>query len=290
MSMVKASDGPEVRGFRLSALWPERLLGRRPGLKEANIVCWGLFVAFLIVPSCVVFVLQARRGSESIQRHADFVFFYGVGELANHVSGAQIYNPALQIETFHNLNPMPRGRYGDCPYPPFIPFLFGLFARLPFSAAYFLWMAASLAIFCVGVIATSRAAFRGDTLSTALAVCLAMACYPFAAATLVNGQISAFAILSVGLAIYEESRGRAFYSGLVLALMTYKPTILLLLLPMLVLTRRFRTLEGLFYGVVVLFLVGTALGGPSVWPAYYKLLQYHSRPRSDSRCISISAR
>ncbi|HUY80138.1 MAG TPA: glycosyltransferase family 87 protein [Acidobacteriaceae bacterium] len=277
MTAVKAIDDREVRGFSISALWPVRLLGRRPGLKEANIVCWGLLIAFLLVPSFVVFILQARRGSESIQRHSDFVLYYGDGTLANRYPAPKIYDPNLQHRVFLEICPHPRGAFGVSPYPPMVPYLFSLFARLPFTPAYFLWMLVSLSLYCAGIGFAAKAIFPVDRPMRALIFCFALAYFPFIGSTLVNGQLSIFAVFAVGLGLYYEQLGSLFYSGLALSLLTYKPTLLLLVLPMLVFTRRFRTLAGFCAGSALLVLVDTILGGIRVWPAYYQLLEYHKK-------------
>ena len=277
MGTVKSADIPRLRGISISALWPERLLGRRPGLKEANIVCWGLFIAFLLVPACVVFIVQAMHGSESIQRHSDFVLYYGDGTLANQYPAPKIYDPDLQHQAFLKICPDPQGAFGVSPYPPIVPYFFGLFARLPFTGAYFLWMAISLSLYCIGIRFAVMAAFPRDRLRIALLFCFALAYFPFIGSTLVNGQLSIFAVFAVGLALYYEQSGDLFFSGLALSLLTYKPTLLLIILPMLLLTKRFRAFVGFCAGCVAFVLLNTLLGGIKVWPAYYRLLQYHRK-------------
>jgi hypothetical protein len=277
MNTVKSTDCPEVRGFSISSLWPERTLGRRPGLKEASIVCWGLFIAFLLLPSFVVFLVQAKRGSESIQRHSDFVLYYGDGSLANEYPAAKIYDPNLQHQAFEKICPHPNGAFGVSPYPPVVPYFFSLFARLPFSTAYFLWMFVSLLLYCTGIGLACLAVVPGERFKTAVIFCFALAYFPFVGSTLINGQLSVFAILAVGLGLYQERIGNLFYSGLALSLLTYKPTLLVIVLPMLLLTRRFRTLAGFVTGSGLLILIDTALGGIQVWPAYFRLLEYHKK-------------
>lgn len=277
MATVKSMDTSEVRSWSPSALWPERVLGRRPGLKEANIVCWGLLIAFLLLPSCVVFILQAVHGSESIQRHSDFVLYYGDGTLANRYAASKIYDPNLQHQVFLEICPHPRGAFGVSPYPPIVPYFFSLLARLPFTPAYFLWMLVSLSLYCAGVGFATKAIFPDDRPMRALVFCFAIAYFPFIGSTLVNGQLAIFAVFAVGLGLYLEQTGSLFYSGLALSVLTYKPTLLLLVVPMLALTRRFRTLAGFCAGSVVLVAVDTLLGGIRVWPAYYRLLEYHKK-------------
>jgi len=48
----------DQRWFR----WPESIFGPRPGLKELNVVCWGLFVIGLVFPLSVVLFVQWKMG------------------------------------------------------------------------------------------------------------------------------------------------------------------------------------------------------------------------------------
>ena len=73
---------------------------------------------------------------------------------------------------------------------------------------------------------------------------LALAFEPFLIETLVGGQISSIGFLCLRLAIYQEQHGKQFLSGLFVSLRLYKPTILVVLLPMLVFSRRGRILGG----------------------------------------------
>jgi len=61
-------------------------------------------------------------------------------------------------------------------------------------------------------------------------------------------------------------------SGLALSILAYKPTLLLLLIPMLLLTRRFRTFCGFITGVSILGLTATSFAGVQIWTAYAQFL------------------
>lgn len=260
-----------------SIFWPQRILGPQPGLKEVNFICWAMFLAFLVVPICVVHWMQTKQGNGSYtQLNSDFVLYYGDGTLVLRYSPTKVYDPALQRQVFNEIQPSPDAPYGLSPYPPIVPIFFSLLARLPFNTAYFLWMTMSLASYCVGIRAVAKVVFPGEGPKFSILLCLALAFYPFVVETLFNGQLSAVAVLAVGSAIYQERRGRSFYGGLALGLLSYKPTLLVLMVPMLLLTRRFRMFAGFVAGALALFLIGTAYGGLQVWPAYVRLLQFNS--------------
>ncbi|MGI8958160.1 MAG: hypothetical protein ACR2IV_00020, partial [Bryobacteraceae bacterium] len=61
-------------------------------------------------------------------------------------------------------------------------------------------------------------------------------------------------------------------SGLALSLCSYKPTLLVLILPMLFVTRRFKTLAGFGIGALSFVLFATAVEGVRVWSGYLDML------------------
>jgi len=248
--------------------WPDRLLGPRPGLKEVTLVCWCLFVSCLVVPISVALWFHWRTGSLG-----DFVYFYGIGHLANEHSPAKLYDYGLQLKIFNQIEPLQEGTWGPSPYPPFVALFFSPFARVPFRLAYILWLGISLALYLVGVMATIKGTFPKERLKGSLALCFALAYPPFLMNTLMNGQLASVAVCCTGLAIALERRSKPIVSGLALSVLTYKPTLLILLLPMLLLTRRLKTLVGFVTGTAILVLVSTASMGIQVWPVYAHFLR-----------------
>jgi Glycosyltransferase family 87 len=254
-------------------LWPERFLGPPPGLKELNLICWGLFIGFVIAPIFFVVLIQSRTGRLYFrQTPVDFIYLYGTGRIANEHSVAEVYDNNLQLKTFNEIQVSRDGVYGTSPYPPFVSQFFRLFAKLPFEPAYFLWMGISLTLYVAAIALTLREVFPGESLKSSLFFCFALAYYPFLRNTLANGQLSCVAVLSVAVAVFQEKRSRPFLSGLALALLAYKPTLLLLLIPMLLLTRRFRAFFGFMAGAGILVAISTALAGIQIWPAYVRFL------------------
>lgn len=269
---TQSAEPPSAReGF---SLWPRRLLGPPPGLRELNLACWGLFLGFLVIPICVISWIHARHGAESIrQLHSDFVYFYGDGMIAREYPAVRLYDYVLQEQVFNAIYPAHAGFYGPSPYPPFVALFFRPFSRISFEKAYLVWMAISLLLYIVGVIATCKAVFPEERLKVSLILCFALAFSPFFFSTLINGQLSAVAACAVGLAIYQERQGNPVRGGLALALLAYKPTLLLLIIPMLLLTRRFRALLGFVAGAAALALAATAADGLAIWPAYERMLR-----------------
>jgi hypothetical protein len=265
-------------GRKVCFRWPSRVLGPAPGLKEMNLASWGLFAGLLVTRFCFPLWVQFRTGVGTLHlRPADFIYFYGIGRIANRYPLTRLYDYSLQLKTFNQIFPLHEGAYGPSPYPPFVALFFSLFARLPFVPAFFLWAGVSLALYMAGIAAAVKGIFPGEGLKASLLFCFALAFSPFLYSTLTNGQIGTVAVFSLGLAILQERRCRPFASGMALSILAYKPTLLLLLIPMLLLTRRFRTLYGFMTGVALLILAVTACAGLQIWPAYAHFLGFFGR-------------
>jgi hypothetical protein len=208
---------------------------------------------------------------------SDFVYFYGIGQIVNHYPAASLYDYALQHKTFDALYFSPGYVYGPSPYPPFVALFFSPFARIPFRVAFFLWTGLSILLYAVGITAAYKSVMSWERIKVSLILCFSLAFYPFFWGIFVNGQLSAIAVCAVGVALYLERRSKLMLSGLALSMLAYKPTLLLLIVPMLLLTRRFRTLGGFMTGIAALALVSTGFGGIQIWFAYARFLALFGR-------------
>ena len=274
-----AVDGRPVRPGTLQRPNPGR--DRTNDLKTLNLACWGVFAAFLMVRFIVPLGIQLKTGVQLLKiLPADFIYFYGIGRIANHYPLANLYDYVLQLKVFNEIYPLTAGAYGPSPYPPFVALFFAPFARLSFGAAFALWMTTSLVLYLIGIGAAINAVFPSQPLKASLFFCYALAFYPFLVGTLINGQLAAVAVFAIGLAIAGERGGKLFLSGLALSILAYKPTLLVLIVPLLVLTRRFRAIGGLIAGWAALFLVSTLFGGFAVWPAYARFVRMFGRVAS----------
>lgn len=254
--------------------WPSAILGPMPGIQEINLACWSVVAAAFITRFCIPLWIQFKAGRGSIPLFPnDFVYFYGIGQIAKDFPASRLYDYSLQLKTFNSIYQLPVRAYGPSPYPPFVALFFSMFARVSFKVAFFAWMACSLLLYCAGITAVAREFFPRERVKISLILCLAIAFYPFFWGVVVNGQLSALAVCALGFTVFLERRSKLFQSGLALSVLAYKPTFLLLLIPMLFLTRRFKTLAGFATGGAVLMLLGTAFGGIGIWPEYMQFLK-----------------
>jgi len=274
---VEELNGPikPAPAFKPLFPWPVRYLGPAPGLKEINLICWGLFLGLEILPFFVPLWTHSKTGTAfSSLLPVDFTYFYGIGRIVHEYTFARLYDYNLQLQIFNQIDPLKDNTYGPSPYPPFVALFFSLFARIPFVQAYLLWVVTSLALYLTGIAQVVKAVYPRERLKASLIFCFSLEFYPFFICTLKLGQLSSIAVFSVGLAVAEEKRSRPFVSGLALSILTYKPTLLLLIVPMLLITRRFKALLGFVIGSSVLVLIATAFAGVGIWPVYAHFLSY----------------
>jgi hypothetical protein len=253
--------------------WPKRIVGPVPTLKELNVLCWGLFLAGLVLPLFVALQSQRQSGQTLANAlNADFVYFYGAGRILNEYPPEKLYDYELEKRIWTEIHVLKIGAYGPFPYPPFVAILFRPLALLPYSTAYLAWVFITLILYIGGLAIISSRFFPHDPLRQSLIFCFALAFYPFAIETMLNGQVSAIGFFALALVLREEAAGRPLLSGLALSACLYKPTLMVLFLPMLFVTRRFRAALGFALGAAALLLFTTVVEGTRVWSGYLDLL------------------
>ena len=252
--------------------WPT-IIGPRPGLKEINVICWALFCLCIVTPAVVILSMQMKAGNLYFEKApVDFVYFYGIGQIAKTHPAIDVYDYQLQTEIFNKIQPLRNGKYGPSPYPPFVSQFFRLFAGLSFKSAFLLWFAISLTLYVAGIVLALRAFLPEEPLVRSLILCFALSSSPFLLNTLGNGQLSSIGLFFMVLALLFQQGSKPILSGTALSVLIYKPTLLLIVVPMLVITRRFKTLLGVTVGASILVLIATLLGGIRIWPAYLRFL------------------
>ena len=166
------------------------------------------------------------------------------------------------------------GAYGPLPYPPFVGLFFRPFALLPYWVAYLVWVVISLTLYVSGLTLALAQFFPVEPLRRSLVVCLAFSYAHFIIDTAANGQLSAVSLFALVMVLREDDLDHRFRSGLALSACLFKPTLLVLLLPMVLMTRRWRTFLGFVAGAAGL-LVTAAFEGLGIWPVFFhSILSY----------------
>jgi len=222
---------------------------------------WQAAVATIAIGILLVLAqseVATQRSGRPLQR--EFMAFYTVGDVLNR-SPEALYDPDAFNRTYHALFPaVPadiRQLYGHAPFEAVI---FRPFALLPFDRALVAWQVLSLGLISAGfslVWRSSGRSWRG----LPLPLLLALSFQPVAVACIARGQVSALTFFWISLSIWCQRRDRGYWSGAALAMCLAKPTLLVLLLPMLCVGRRRREFIGFTVGAGILMGVSLLVVG-----------------------------
>jgi hypothetical protein len=222
-----------------------------------------------------------NRAASGLGLGSDWLAFYNAATILNRYDGSRLYDLELQATLYHQTLP---GEPEDAMLPyanaPFLAFLLRPLALLPYSASYAVWLVASAMLYA-GALALL---WRGTGVLhryAPIALLLALSFEPFAIECLHGGQISAVGFAAVCCAVHFSRTSRPFTAGSILALCTYKPTLLPIILPMLVVMRQWRTLLGFTTGALTLVGLSIVAVGPQACVDYVQQLTgYASRSSS----------
>lgn len=238
------------------ATWCRNFLEHRLRRPYVQFICLLVLAVYLVV--FVVSFATSAKGRTIFGPYlgADFGAFYIAGKIFNTHSPDQIYDARLEHQLYQEQFPdAPPDTQLPYVNAPFFILPFTLLSRLPYSWAYLFWVALSFALYVAGFTLIWRTldGIPGD--AWFVSTLLALSFMPFLVECLAGGQTSAIGFFCLAVAISSERRRRQIISGLALSLCAYKPTLLLLILPMLVITRRYATLLGFVAGCGLLALI-----------------------------------
>jgi hypothetical protein len=217
---------------------------------------------------------------------ADYAGFYSAATLLNTGPSGQLYDFALQDSVYHCLFPEDHAHLPFL-HPPFVAQAMRPLARLPYAWSFGVWLFVSCALYLAGlglILGALRCLPRTDK---SFILLLALSFEPFVMECWAGGQLSAFGFFSLALFFYLFDSGREVGAGMALGLCFYKPTLLVLVLPMLILARRWRVVAGFA-------LSGIGLAGLSIasvgWPACYDylgLLTNFARAKGGGEAVAL---
>lgn len=231
----------------------ERLLERA----KIRFVCLSVLTVSLVL--LALFFVTANQGQTVFgpALGADYAGFYTAGMILNHNQADRLYDFALQNRSYHELLPK-RDATEQLPYvhPPVVALVFRPLAALPYAESFALWLLLSAGFYLAGLVLLLKTCSHLPRSDRGLVVLLALSFEPFIMECWIGGQLSAFGFLCIALALYQQGKERPAEAGFALGLCLYKPTLLVFVLPMLMIARRFRTLAGFGIG-------GLTIGGAS---------------------------
>jgi len=205
---------------------------------------------------------------------ADFAAFYTTGVLLDEGRPDRIYDFWSQHQRLHELFPGTFAKDESLPfaYPPYFTLPLAALARLPYPAALLCWTLASLALFTAGLALLLRAAPESLAKERVTILLLLLAFEPVVVETLIGGQSSALGFFCLALAVFLTRTARPFAAGLALSVCLYKPTLLVLIGPMLLVSRQFRALAGFATGAAALAALSLLALGFGTCRAWVRML------------------
>jgi hypothetical protein len=234
------------------------VIRRRLQREQVRFVSLTILAVSLVVLIVAFASVDGGRTAFGSDLGSDYAGFFSAAALLNQFPSDQLYNFELQDRLYHQVLPA-LGQEEKLPYlhPPFVAFALRPLAQLPYTWSFAIWLILSLSFYVAGLflmLKPLRTLTVGDRVTILL---LALSFEPFIMECWLNGQLSSFGMFCMALACYCLHSERPTAAGLVLGLCLYKPTLLFLLLPMLLIGRRWRMLAG--FALTALFLAGISL-------------------------------
>lgn len=232
-----------------------------PSAREILVVCSSVLIVIAVGVGYHLARGSTERESAAWTVGGDFIEFYMAGRILNDHDGANLYDLSVQERVCREIVPDALSLPIPFLYPPFVATAFRPLAWLPFPAATFVFLLAMPLLYVAALAALLNQFGPRATPERAVVIVAALSFAPFAVYSWLGAQVSVVGFTAIALALREEDRGRGFTSGLALSLCAYKPTLLILVLPMLVVTGRFRQVAGFVLGAALLGMASVAAVG-----------------------------
>ena len=210
----------------------------------------------------------------------DYVVFYAAGRMVLDGDGGSLYDLQAVRDAEHQVLGRPIDAPEDAeilPYfnPPFFAALMVSLAALPLDVSTAISFVVVCVLAAIGAWALTR--FLGLRGIDCLIVAAWFLSWHSTAVAIAQTQLTMLALLAwLGFVVFEM-RGQHRRSGLALALTLAKPQFLVLVIPLLIWQRRWRTLSVFASIAAVLGVISLIVAGPSVMVDYPKLLIESSR-------------
>lgn len=192
---------------------------------------------------------------------SDFTAFWNAGRIAGAGDAARAWDQQLLNDTIRHAHGVEYGAAWI--YPPVFLLVAVPLAAIPYLAALFVWQAAGFIALAIVLKAILR-----DWRPTLVALAS-----PITPLVLANGQNSFLTAALIGAGLLLADRTPTLAGGL-LGGLVYKPQLGLVLGPLLLFTRSWRTLASALLAALALIGISILLWGPDCWTAWQASLRY----------------
>jgi glycosyl transferase family 87 len=196
----------------------------------------------------------------------DFLQWWVGGQFALMRNAADAYNySAFSAAQTLVTKSQPPITYFPWVYPPTMLLLVAPIARLPYAAAFFVWLGATFCVYAVALY---------TILPDSLAIVLALLPLPVIN-NVFNGQAAFLTAGLLGLSLAFASR-RPYLSGICLGILTYKPQFVLFFPLALVITGQWRVIVGATASALLFAGTAALIFGTKVWLLFMHSLRGHN--------------
>lgn len=256
--------------------WIATLSKLLPREDEVRLVCLVLLLGVIAVNagSWVTGFLTGKT-LDGRPAGADFIAFYNGGRILNEFGGERLYDLGLQDNLYKEAHPWHRDHTMWYVNAPFLAQAFRPLATLPYAWACVVWSILSALFYAA---AGALVWPRGLSSRWLSAPVLTVASFPaFAVDAWTGGQLSSLTALVLAAAFRLYRERKFAWSGAVLALSLYKPTIALPLAGFLLIAGELRVIAGYVLGAATVGLVSLATVGFSGLRAFVDTMRMYSR-------------
>jgi hypothetical protein len=277
MPVVETSAASETVPTSPLLRWTRKHLGPWPKAREFQVACGAVLLISVVLTGLSVVMGFRDVPFLGHEPGGDFLAFYVSGKILNEHPHTQLYDLRLQRQLQHELRPRwDQDTMLVVANAPYVAVLFQPLARLPYLWAYVAWLGISATLYVGGFVLIWPRGEPFDKLWPTARL-IALSFFPFAFECWFGGQLSVIGFFALALGIRCQRLEQPVLSGAALAVCAYKPTLLLLLIPMLAIGRRFRTLAGFVGSVCVLAGISFVTVGASGLEAYVQTLRLYGR-------------
>jgi hypothetical protein len=260
--------------------------GRFARPDRIRVACGTVLVMHLVLLGVMFATARGGRTIFGPGLGADYAQFHVAATILNSYPPSRLYDLELQDRVYHELLPrMPPEESLPFAQGPLLAVALRPLALLPYAWSYAVWLAISGGLALAGLALTLS---RADSIAPedrATALLLALSFQPLLTECWLGGQTSALGLFCVAVALRCERRGRPMAGGAALALCLYKPTVLLLALPMLIVRGRLRALAGFAAAGLGLAVASLLAIGTEGCLAYARVLRGYARTTTGAAMV-----
>jgi len=231
------------------------------------------WVLLLLAAMFAIHVSMAWNSRDLIRKgYPDFTIFYSAGKILREGLGTELYDETTQYRVQQEFAAGVSIRQGPLPYnhPPFEALLFVPFTYLPYFSAYLLWNVINLLILCSLPLLLRQHIPLIRWASSAFWLLAALAFFPVFV-TLLQGQDTIILLLLLALMFISLKKKADFSAGLWLGLGLFRFQVIMALVVLLLLNRKWKAIAGFLSAGFVLAVISIVLvgaKGASNYPSY----------------------